>query len=214
MAGCGGGSDAPPSCSAGYVALTFDDGPTATTSKLLEALARGHLRVTFFDVGQEVQHHPAYAVAERRAGHNIGNHTQSHHDLSGVNAEVVRNELLTAQRALGAPRLFRPPFGHTSALLEQVVRELGLTMVFWTVDPEDWRNGPPDRTVQRVGAKLHAQDVVLLHDGQANTVLAIPGIAKLLRQRGLCAGELVPSTRRTQVWPGVSHAVQVVPWSR
>ncbi|MET7688153.1 polysaccharide deacetylase family protein [Streptomyces sp. NPDC005483] len=99
------------------VALTFDDGPSATsTATLLTHLAQYHARATFFTVGQNVVAHPALVRAEVRAGHEVGNHSYSHPDLTKLGAEQVAYQLNRTSAAIKAatgtaPTLFRPPYG-------------------------------------------------------------------------------------------------------
>ncbi|MEU6038367.1 polysaccharide deacetylase family protein [Actinomadura sp. NPDC047616] len=188
-------------CAAGYVGLTFDDGPNpSNTTTLLNALRTNGLRATMFNIGQNAQNNPALVRAQRDAGMWVGNHTYTHPHLGQMSDPQIQSELQRTQQAVQqatgtAPVLFRPPYGETNATVAGVARRLGLTQVLWDVDSRDWAGASTAQIVQ-VAAQLRNGQVILMHDAYATTVAAIPQIAANLRGRGLCAGMISPSTGR------------------
>ena len=98
------------------VALTFDDGPSPYTSKILAVLARHQVKATFFVVGKRVDQYPDLARRVVAAGHVIANHSYSHRNLNletsaDVASELARTESIIARTTGVKPALFRPPFG-------------------------------------------------------------------------------------------------------
>ncbi|MFC0110193.1 endo-1,4-beta-xylanase [Kibdelosporangium aridum] len=202
------GSIPPPggsNCSAGYVGLTFDDGPnSSTTPQLLNALRSAGVRATFFNVGQRVQQNPALTRSQIDAGMWVGNHSWTHPHLTQMTAAQITSELSQTQQALQqatgqTPRLFRPPYGETNSTVRQVQAQLGLTEVMWTVDSQDWNNASTAQIVQ-AASTLQPGGIILMHDGYQTTVNAIPQIVANLTSRNLCAGMI--STNGQVVAPG------------
>src|SRR5437016_9189556 len=77
-----------------YVAMTFDDGPSAKlTPKLLDLLAAHHIKATFFLIGQNVAENPEIVAREEREGHEIANHSWSHPSLAKLSEDGVRGQL-------------------------------------------------------------------------------------------------------------------------
>src|SRR2546423_14106760 len=100
-----------------YIAMTFDDGPSAKlTPKLLDLLASHHVKATFFLIGQNVAENPEIVAREAREGHEIANHSWSHPNLGKMSDEGVRGQLRKTEDAIRSasgnrPTLLRPPYG-------------------------------------------------------------------------------------------------------
>lgn len=169
------------------IALTFDDGPAAPeTATLLTSLAQYNARATFFTVGQNVAAHPGLVRAEARAGHEIGNHSWNHPDLTKLTPEQVASQLNRTSAAVKAatgkaPTLFRPPYGAVNA---QVKAATTLSPVLWDVDTEDWKYRDADKVAQTVIDKAQRNDVVLMHDIHPTSAAAVPRILRTLSARG------------------------------
>ncbi|WP_325049453.1 polysaccharide deacetylase family protein [Saccharopolyspora rhizosphaerae] len=184
----------------GHVGLTFDDGPGGTTADLLDALQRNGLRATMFNQGDHANAHPSLVESQVDAGMWVGNHSYSHPHMtqltrSEVDAEVSRTQRAITEAGGGTPELFRPPYGETNALLQEVVASHGLTEIRWDVDSRDWDGATVDEIVAATAA-LSDGEVILMHDWPPNTLQAIPGIAEALRAHDLCPGRISPETGR------------------
>ncbi|WP_328500255.1 polysaccharide deacetylase family protein [Streptomyces sp. NBC_00457] len=184
----------------GYVGLTFDDGPSGTTPALLNALRQNGLRATMFNEGQDAAAYPAQVKAQVDAGMWVGNHTYTHPHLTRLGQAQIDSEIARTQQAIagaggGTPKLFRPPYGETNATVKAVAAKYGLTEILWDVDSQDWNGAGPDAIAAAAGRLTDGQ-VILMHDGPANTVAAIPRIAQGLAARNLCAGMISPQTGR------------------
>ncbi|MEV5882761.1 polysaccharide deacetylase family protein [Streptomyces sp. NPDC052020] len=184
----------------GYVALTFDDGPSASTPNLLNALKQNGLRATMFNQGNNAAANPALVRAQVDAGMWVGNHSYTHPHLTQQSQAQIDSEISRTQQAIanaggGTPKLFRPPYGETNATVKAVAAKYGLTEIIWDVDSQDWNGAGADAIVQAAGRLTNGQ-VMLMHDWSANTLAAIPRIAQGLAARGLCAGMISPQTGR------------------
>ena len=189
----------------GYVGLTFDDGPSGNTSALLNALTQNGLRATMFNEGQYAAANPSLVRAQVGAGMWVGNHSYTHPHLTSLSQAQIDSEISRTQSAIaaaggGTPKLFRPPYGETNATVKAVEARYGLTEILWNVDSQDWNGASTDAIVAAAGRLTNGQ-VILMHDWSANTLAAIPRIARGLAARGLCAGMISPSTGRA-VAPG------------
>jgi peptidoglycan-N-acetylglucosamine deacetylase len=188
--------------SAGVVYLTFDDGPTpAYTPRVLALLARHRARATFFVVGRNAATWPGLVRRELAAGHGVGNHTWSHRRLTGLRGGRLRAEVgatsAAIRRATGSgPRCLRPPYGAVDRVSADQVRALGLRLVLWDVDSNDWRRPGVGVIAGRVLSRVRSGDVVLFHDGGGNrvqTLAALDQVLSALSARGfrfsaLCRG--------------------------
>jgi len=152
------------------VALTFDDGPSESTPRILELLARYGVPATFFQCGANVQRLPEVARAVRGAGHLIGNHSFSHPLFSFQPQQFIEWELRVTQETIeehtGArPLWFRAPYGVRWFGIGPVQRRLKLTGVMWTVIGYDWKL-KADAVVRRVAGGVSNGAVLCLHDGR------------------------------------------------
>jgi peptidoglycan-N-acetylglucosamine deacetylase len=174
------------------VALTFDDGPSPYTPKILDILRRQHVPATFCMVGDEARRFPAYAQMVVRDGHQLCNHSQNHADMTQLNAARARHEVATGEREIrdaagAAPRLFRFPYGASDRTARTAVDDYGLHALFWDVDPQDWTRPPASTITSRILAQVRPGSVVLMHDGggdRSHTVASLDATIAGLRKRG------------------------------
>ncbi|MFV2174663.1 polysaccharide deacetylase family protein [Actinomadura sp. LOL_016] len=168
------------------VALTFDDGPGPHTAGLLDLLRRTGARATFFVQGVHVPEHPAVVRRMVAEGHEIGNHTWDHPALTTLSRAEIRSQVERTQRAVRkaagvSPTMLRPPY---RAIDATVVEAVGMPVILWSVDPQDWRRDDVARNV-KIGLRDSGRgDIVLYHDVHATTVQAMPKIVDGLQRRG------------------------------
>lgn len=175
------------------VALTFDDGPSATyTSRVLQVLKARDVRATFFMLGAAITRYPTVGRAVVRAGHEVGNHSYTHPYLTRLSSAAVRSQLTRTQTVarskLGVtPRYARPPYGATSSRIRTIMSSLSLRHTMWSVDTNDWKVRSSSRIAATAVNNTRRDSVVLMHDGGGNrsaTVGALPSIIKGLRAKG------------------------------
>lgn len=173
------------------LALTFDDGPSEGSLRLIEYLAEEGIRATFFQCGQNVERHSGIARAIRDAGHEIGNHTYSHARLFPrigrrfywPTAALMAREVARAQNIIESetgvtPRLFRAPYGLRWWGLDAAQKQFDLLGVMWTVIGHDWE-WPADRVARRVFRKAGPGGIVCLHDGR--DIQPSPDVSEMLK---------------------------------
>ena len=152
------------------IALTFDDGPSESTPEILEILAAHSAKATFFQCGTNVRRLPELARAVLGAGHEIGNHTETHPALYLRSKQFVMQEVAAAQRSIEEatgmkPKYFRAPYGARWFGLRLAQRECGLQGVMWTCNGLDWRLST-ERIVSRLCSNLYSGSIICLHDGR------------------------------------------------
>ena len=182
----------------GYVALTYDDGPSSNTNTLLSTLKSAGARATFFIWGQHAQQNTAGLKAINDAGMWLGNHSWTHpHMTQGgdIGSELDQTQNIIKQTTGVTPKLFRPPYGETNAALKSALSQRGLTEIIWDVDTGDWNNASTDQIVQKA-TSASAGQVVLMHDNYSTTTQAVSRIVSGLAAKNLCPGEISPSTGR------------------
>jgi peptidoglycan/xylan/chitin deacetylase (PgdA/CDA1 family) len=173
-----------------WVALTFDDGPTALTRAYLSVLERFRARATFFVVGELCAAHPELVSAIAAGGHELGGHGYTHRRFTTLGAPALRDELARTA-ALLPPRAFgralvRPPHGAVSLSSIVTCARASFTTALWSCDSGDWRTRRADEVLEafRSGPALEPGAIVLLHEGQAWTMDALPAILRGLTERG------------------------------
>jgi len=223
------------------VAITFDDGPDPTwTPAILDVLKRKGAKATFFLIGSEADKYPGLVKRIYDEGHEIGNHTWSHPDISNISNRYFEVELNLTERyfegKLGVkPVLFRPPYSidqepDTADQMRPLEwsQNLGYITVGDKIDPNDWRDNPR-RTAQEITddvmanlppcqpGNLSCGNIILLHDGggdRSQTVIAVGMILDGLKARGyqvVPVSDLMGKTR-ADVMPPISTNERWAAW--
>ncbi|WP_370026927.1 polysaccharide deacetylase family protein [Planotetraspora sp. GP83] len=193
------------------IALTFDDGPWPYTPELLDTLKKHEAKATFFLLGRKVAVRPELTQRIVDEGHEIGNHTWDHADLTTLSDQEVLTEItstsdIISQTVGKAPTMMRPPNGATNDRIGQLMAELGLSQILWTGSTLDWQARDVDVIRKRTLALAKRNGVILLHDIVPETVKAMPAvltklekedyhfvtITTLLQGRELRGGEIYP----------------------
>ena len=179
------------------VALTFDDGPSRDTERILDILNEHNVTASFFMIGRHVENFPGIAQRVCVEGHEIGNHSYSHPIFLYQTPYRTRQELELAQAAiLGAtgirPIFARPPCGVRTPAYFAATRSLGLHTVQWDVAGFDWKRRGAKEIAHEVLNRVRAGSIILLHDGdsegrhnRSETVAALPLIVEGLHEMGL-----------------------------
>ena len=174
-----------------YIALTFDDGPhPRNTPRLLDILKQRNVRATFYVIGKSVNLYPEITRRIVEEGHELGNHTYNHPNLSKMLSAKVREELNITRdaiiRATGVrPRTMRPPYGALKTFQREFIhQEYGYPTILWDVDPLDWKR-PGIAVVQsRILEGTRSGSIVLAHDLHSTTVDAMPSTVDALLAKG------------------------------
>jgi peptidoglycan-N-acetylglucosamine deacetylase len=174
-----------------YIAMTFDDGPSAVlTPKLLDLLAAHHIKATFFVIGENVAEHPEIVARAAREGHEIGNHSWSHPNFGRMSQENVRSQVQRTDDAIKSatgkrPTLLRPPYGSITEREKRWIHdEFGYDIILWDVDPLDWKRPGPAVVRSRILKETRPGSIVLSHDIHPGTIEAMPSTFDQLEAKG------------------------------
>lgn len=170
-----------------YVALTFDDGPRSdTTGLLLNGLLERGAAATFFVIGEQVRGNEDLLRRMAAEGHQIGNHTYSHvrlltEEKNTVIEEIQKTEVIL-KNLLGEREFWlRPPYGLIDRQRAALVKT---PMIYWTLDPEDWKVLDADKVAEQVIKTVQPGDIILMHDFYPTSVDAALEIVDELQGQG------------------------------
>ena len=170
------------------LAITFDDGPGSQTDELLRMLRGVDALATWFPLGAVVADSPDRLRAIADAGHEIGNHSWSHPQLTArsngeIDTQVTRTAELIEELLGSRPTLVRPPYGSISRRVVAELGRLNAPAILWDVDSRDWATRSPDRVRRAVLRQVRPGSIVLLHDIHRSTIAAMPRILRALAAR-------------------------------
>ena len=177
------------------VGLTFEDGPSDGTERILEYLDRERVWATFFQCEMNVRRHAEVAGDVAGAGHQLGNHSYSHPRMTFKSRQFIEREFSSAQHVITdatgiAPMVVRPPYGFRWLGMRETQQKLALLGVMWTV-LGDWRL-PPDRMAEHVLSRVQPGTIISLYDGHttelnpdiSGTLEALRRIVPVLKDQG------------------------------
>lgn len=161
------------------VIFTFDAGSgNQSAQKILDVLAKHHVKGTFFITGKFAEANPAYVKKFSEAGHEIFNHTYDHPDLTKSNDQKVIDELNHADSVISAltgkttKPYFRPPYGARNQHVRDLAKSLGYRSVFWSVDALDWKESSgetADQVASKILSNIKPGNIFLMHIGDTIT---------------------------------------------
>lgn len=173
-----------------YVALTFDDGPHKTnTERVLNSLKEFDVKATFFMLGNQVDYYPSLVQRVAEEGHEIGNHSNTHPDLSKVDANRVQEEVETTNQRIydvigRYPTVFRPPYGSYNNNIITQATNLNLPIIMWSVDSLDWKTKNATSINHEILSTTTNGSIILMHDIHDATADALPSVLKNLKEQG------------------------------
>ena len=151
------------------VSLTYDDGPSATTPRLLNVLMEKGVRATFFVSGSNIGKNADLVQRERDEGHAIGGHNWLHTDTSNQPIHAIRGIRRKVDKALtqatGVPSAYnRAPYGRYEPL---IASEAAWAIIQWSVNAEDLYSKQyrsPEAIADTVVEQAKHGDIILCHD--------------------------------------------------
>jgi peptidoglycan/xylan/chitin deacetylase (PgdA/CDA1 family) len=178
------------------VALTFDDGPDDVyTPRVLDVLAKYNVRATFFLIGSAAEKHRGIVERIIREGHEIGNHTYFHSNLSRMAPWQILLDLGKANKVFSditgkdVP-VVRPPYGALDPPAVKAIGDKGYNVLLWTVDSLDWWGISKEEVIGNVLPKVETGVIVLQHssggpdEDLTGSVDALPDIIETLQSQG------------------------------
>ncbi|MGE5694603.1 MAG: polysaccharide deacetylase family protein [Candidatus Sericytochromatia bacterium] len=172
------------------VALTFDDGPSPYTDRLLKILNDSGAKATFFLIGNKVAANPAGAKRIVNAGMEVGSHTWEHPNMTTIPVDAIAGQFTRANDAITAatgqqPKLWRPAGGLTDDAVNKVAAQQGVAAILWDVIPFDWINDANTAATRyMLISQLKPGSVVLFHDTYSSTVDLVYQFIPVLKANG------------------------------
>ncbi len=174
------------------VALTFDAAwGNEDTVRILDILKKHDVRVTFFMTGGWVEKYPEDVKAIQAAGHDLGNHSENHKNMSALSEEEQKNEILKVHERVKeltgiTMQLFRPPYGDYNNSLIRSAEECGYYSIQWSVDSLDWKDYGIDSIINTViqNKELKNGAIILCHNGAKYTADALDTLLTDLEEKG------------------------------
>jgi peptidoglycan/xylan/chitin deacetylase (PgdA/CDA1 family) len=169
--------------------LTFDDGLTPGTMRVLEVLARHGVTATFFIVGKRIAGNESALAEIVRAGHVVGNHSFEHRAARELSRHEISLDVERCNQAIRAvipdwqPRLYRPPYGQLSLGLLSLATIQRWQIVMWSKDSVDYRAATADDIDTNLG-EIRNGDILLFHDEFPVTPGAIDRLIRRCHARG------------------------------
>ena len=179
------------------IALSFDAARgNEDTAEILSILAKHNVHVTFFMTGGWVESYPDDVKAIANAGHDLGNHSENHKEMSKLTNSEIESELMNVHNKVKELTgkemcLFRPPYGDYDNDLIKTATSLNYYTIQWSVDSLDWKNYGVDSVIKTVceHKNLGNGAIILCHNGAKYTAQALDTMLTKLKEAGY---ELVP----------------------
>jgi peptidoglycan/xylan/chitin deacetylase (PgdA/CDA1 family) len=171
------------------IALSFDDGPGLYTEQFLDLLEEYGVRATFCVVGNLVNTHTDALKRAVSLGNEVIGHSWDHKNLAKLSAGAVRAQILDTAAVIEEVTgtdvmMFRPPYGAVSDTMRDVAQELGFSIIYWSVDPEDWNTDDPDAVFNSVMQQIKDGAIILSHEIHKSTLIAYQRLIPQLLLRG------------------------------
>ncbi|RLQ97491.1 polysaccharide deacetylase family protein [Falsibacillus albus] len=171
------------------VAITFDDGPTKNVESILPLLENYHAKATFFLIGNELKKNPEEGKNIADAGHQIGNHSFSHHRMIFKSPAYIKNEIESTDRLIRETGYkgeidFRPPNGKKLVGLPYYLKKQNRDTIMWSLEPDTYNQSASEK-VKYVSEHVKPGSIILLHAMYDQKELkALEGILKELSNKG------------------------------
>ncbi len=152
------------------VAITFDDGPSPIwTPMILDELKRANIKATFFMLGMHVAQYPDVARRVAAEGHEIENHSYTHHGLLNYKMEHLEKEIKDTEAIIKkttgqTTRYFRPPKAWATDKEKKKIEEMGYKTVLWSLNSKDWVKFHDKQIRRYILWHIRPGDIILFHD--------------------------------------------------
>lgn len=168
------------------VALTFDDGPSVNTSRLIDILEANNAKATFFVLGSRINDYKDEIKKMVDTGNQIGNHGYSHKSFTKMSLSDIKDELyatneLLFEQGVMPSKAVRPPYGN---LNESIKCNIDNPFILWSVDTRDWESKNKDSVKKEIKANIKEGSIVIMHDLYSTTVDAIEEVLPELTKEG------------------------------
>lgn len=174
------------------IAISFDAAwGNEDTRRILEILKKNNVKATFFMTGGWVESYPDDVRAIYADGHDLGNHSQNHKNMSQLSDEECKQELLSVHERVKELTgyemfLFRPPYGDYDNHVITNARSIGYYSIQWDVDSLDWKDYGTTSIINTVTRHKHLGNgsIILCHNGAKYTAEALDSLIQELKAQG------------------------------
>lgn len=184
------------------VAISFDAAwGDEYTTELLDILKENNVKATFFMTGEWVEKYPESVKRMAAEGHELGNHSQNHKNMSKLSKEENLEEIMQVHNKVKEitgieMNVFRPPYGDYDDELIKLLNGNEYYPIQWSVDSLDWKNYGVDSIVNTVLNHKALDDgaIILMHNGAKYTTGALQQVIDGLKNKGysfVTIGELI-----------------------
>lgn len=173
-----------------HISLTFDCAwGNSNTDLLLSLLKDANATATFFVTGEFCDRYPEDVKKMYQAGHEIGNHSDMHPHVEGININDLIEDTRECSRKIKMitgeePKIYRAPYGEYDDNVVSTIEGMGMKMIQWSVDSIDWQEPDADTIIERVVSKTESGSILLFHNDLENTSQALPEVLTKLKQKG------------------------------
>lgn len=172
------------------IALTFDCAwGNSNTDLLLGLLKDAGAKATFFVTGEFCDKYPEDVKKMYDAGHEIGNHSDVHPHVEGMNINALIEDTRKCSQKIKMitgeePKIYRAPYGEYDNNVVTTIEGMGMKMIQWSVDSIDWKEPEPETIIKRIEKDTVSGSILLFHNDLENTSLALPQLLTDLKQKG------------------------------
>ena len=174
------------------VALSFDAAwGNEDTEEILAILKKHDVHVTFFMTGGWVKNYPEDVKTILAAGHDLGNHSENHKNMSQLSSAECSEEIMTVHERVKELTgyemfLFRPPYGDYDNDVITTVENCKYYPIQWDVDSLDWKDYGCDSIIKTVCEHKHLGNgsIILCHNGATYTADALDAMISGLKEQG------------------------------
>ena len=157
--------------------------------KILEVLKNNNVQITFFMVGDWVNKNPEAVKKIHEAGHEIGNHSNTHPHVNNLTYEQNLEEIEKCSQKIEQitgvkPTLYRAPYGEYNETVIKAAFENGYSVIQWNRDTLDYQALTGEQMWKRIGEKLQSGDIILSHNGTAHTADSLEMLIKKIKEKG------------------------------
>jgi len=197
------------------LALTFDDGPTVNTGRIMEILDSLEVKATFFVTGMELEEHMEEGRKLALAGHELGNHSFSHRRMifrSGtfIREEIEQTNTLIRDAGYQGEIAFRPPYFNKLINLPYYLKKSGTKTILCDIEPETLLgfSASAEAISRYVVANAAPGSIILLHvmyDSRKEALASLPALVSSIKEQGyrfVTVSELIAMDRNNTYKPG------------
>lgn len=201
------------------IAITFDDGPNEfTTPKILKILKENDVPATFFMLGENVNKNKEIVEKVFKSGHEIGNHSFSHNQLTLLSNKEMKEEIEKTDQAIFEitrhfPDYIRPPYGSANEELAEIGKR---PFIEWSVDSRDWESKNKESIIDEVKNQVYPGSILLFHDIQPATVEALPEVIAYLYSQNyvfMTISQLLQSPKQVINYYGIDDYREIIEWN-